>query len=88
MNPEGVGNETPNVSTSAASTEANANVTVDSNTETHNLSTGFPANNPNGLAELMFDLAPGTIHIDTVEAAFINSNSSESTPPTDVSRKY
>lgn len=86
MNPEAAGNETPSVSTPATST-ADANVTVDSNTERNNPSTEVPPVR-NGLSELLFDFSPGAIHIDTVEAAFMNSNSSGSTPPTDVSRKY
>ncbi|VVC43920.1 Hypothetical protein CINCED_3A020784 [Cinara cedri] len=84
MNPEGIGSEIPNVSTSATSTETNANVTVDPNTEITNSSSEFSTDNSNALAELVFDMTPGTIHIDTVEAAFINSNSSGSIPPTGV----
>lgn len=85
MNTEVIGNETPSVSTSATTT-ANANVRLDSNIDRNNPSMELPTV-PNGLSELLFDLAPGAIHIDAVEAAFINSHSSGSTPP-DISRKY
>eukprot|EP00102_Acyrthosiphon_pisum_P010274 XP_008178543.1 PREDICTED: large proline-rich protein bag6-B isoform X2 [Acyrthosiphon pisum] len=68
----GGGNVTPNVvSTSATETNTNTNTSVDPNTESNNTSTEFPPETPQGV-ELMFDLAPGSIRIDSVEAAFIN----------------
>ncbi|KAL4122331.1 hypothetical protein QTP88_014681 [Uroleucon formosanum] len=68
----GVGNVAPNVvSTSATETNTNTNTSVDPHTESNNTSTGFPHETPQGV-ELMFDLAPGSIRIDSVEAAFIN----------------
>lgn len=86
MNPERVGNETPNVSTSATSTETNSNTTVDPNTENNTTSTEFPSDAPHGV-ELMFDLAPGSIRIDSVEA-FVSPNAPGSSHPTIVSRTY
>lgn len=68
----GGGNVTPNaVSTSATETNTNTNMSVDPNTESNNTSAEFPPETPQGV-ELMFDLAPGSIRIDSVEAAFIN----------------
>lgn len=86
MNPEGVGSETPNVSTSASSTESNSNMTVDPNTESNNTTAEFASDVPHGV-ELMFDLTPGSIRIDSVEA-FVTPNASGSSQPTTVSRKY
>jgi len=85
MNPDGTPNETPNVTTSVASTETNTNITVDPNTEINNTSTEFPPETPHGV-ELMFDLAPGSIRIDSVEAAFVTPNVSGSSQPTSVSQ--
>ncbi|XP_022176814.1 large proline-rich protein bag6-A isoform X1 [Myzus persicae] len=71
----GEGSETPNVSTSATeqNSNSNTNMSVDPNTESNNTSTEFPSSTetPQGV-ELLFDLAPGSIRIDSVEAAFIN----------------
>lgn len=85
MNPDGTLN--PNVSTSATGTESNSNMRVDPNAESNNTSTEFPPETPHGV-ELMFDLAPGTIRIDSVEAAFVTPNASGPNQPTSVSRKY
>jgi len=88
MNPDGGESETPNVSTSATETNTNSNVSVDPNTESNRTSTEFPPETPQGV-ELMFDLAPGSIRIDSVEAAFINPTASASTGlPVAVSRSY
>lgn len=87
MNPDGTPNETPNVSTSAASTETNTNMTVDPNPESNNTSSEFMPEPPHGV-ELMFDLAPGSIRIDSVEASFVTPNVSGSSQPTSVSRNY
>jgi hypothetical protein len=67
----GGGSQNPNVSASATETNTNTNMSVDPNTESNNTSTEFPPETPQGV-ELMFDLAPGSIRIDSVEAAFIN----------------
>jgi len=85
MNPEGVGSETPNVSASATNTETNTNLTAETVTE-NNRSSDFPTGTPHG-EELMFDLTPGTIHIDSVEAAFVSPNTTGSNQPTTVSRQ-
>lgn len=82
MNPEGV---VRNVSTSATSTETNTNMTVDPNTDNNSTATEFSSETPHGV-ELMFDLTPGSIRIDSVEAAFVNPNASGSSQPTAVSR--
>lgn len=89
LNPDGGGNVTPNVvSTSATETNTNTNMSVDPNTETNNTSTDFPPETPQGV-ELMFDLAPGSIRIDSVEAAFINPTAPATTGlPAAVSRSY
>lgn len=60
------GGETPNVSTSATSTETNSNTTVGPNTESNNTSAEFSSDAPHGV-ELMFDLPPGSFRIDSVE---------------------
>lgn len=83
MNPEGAGNETSNVSTSATPTDTSSN--LDTNTENSNASAEFSSETPHGV-ELMFDLTPGTIRIDSVEAAFVTPNASGSSQPTTVSR--
>lgn len=87
MNQEGAGSESSNVSTSTSRTETNTNGTVDPNTESNNTSTQFPSETPHGV-ELMFDLTPGSIQIDSVEAAFVTPNASGSNQPTTVSRKF
>lgn len=85
MNPEGVRTEVRNVSTSATSTESNTNMTVDPNSENNRPATEFSSEAPHGV-ELMFDLTPGSIRIDSVETAFVNPNASGSSQPTAVSR--
>lgn len=87
LNLDGVGNVAPNVvSTSATETNTNTNTSVDPHTESNNTSTGFPHETPQGV-ELMFDLAPGSIRIDSVEAAFINPTAPAATGlPAAVSR--
>lgn len=92
MNPDGAGSETPNVSTSATeqNSNSNTNMSVDPNTESNNTSTEFPSSTetPQGV-ELLFDLAPGSIRIDSVEAAFINPTAPAATGvPAAVSRAY
>jgi len=86
MSPEGVGSESPNVSTSATSTETNTNMTADPTIE-NNRSLDFSTDSSPAV-EVMFDLSPETIHIDSVEAEFVSPNTSGSTQPTTVSRQY
>ncbi|XP_025206155.1 large proline-rich protein bag6-B isoform X2 [Melanaphis sacchari] len=62
-------------------TETNTNMSVDTNTESNNTTTEFTSETPQGV-ELMFDLAPGSIRIDSVEAAFINPTASAETGST------
>lgn len=87
MSPEIVASETPNVSTQPTSAETNTSMNVDPNTESNNTSTEFPSEAPHGV-ELMFDLGPGTIQINSVEASLVAPNASGSSQPTAVSRKF
>lgn len=70
------------MSTTAASPETNSNISVDPNTES-NTTAEFSSEPPHGV-ELMFDLAPGSIRIGSVET-FVNPSGSNQ--PTAVSRK-
>lgn len=87
MNLDGGGSETPNVPTSATETNTNTNMPADPNNESNNTPLEFPP--PQGV-ELMFDLAPGSIPNDSVEAAFVNPTASSAATglPTAVSRSY
>lgn len=87
MNPEGIRSEIPNVSTSTTSAETNTNMIAEEIIESNRTSDFNPIHVPPGV-ELMFDLAPGSIQIDSVEAAFVSPNTSGSNQPTTVSRQY
>lgn len=71
-------------------TETNTNMSVDPSTESNNTTSEFPSEAPPQGVELMFDLAPGSIRIDSVEAAFINPTAPAETggTPVAVSRSY
>ncbi|CAH1726122.1 large proline-rich protein bag6-B isoform X2 [Aphis gossypii] len=65
-------------------TETNTNMSVDPSTESNNTTSEFPSEAPPQGVELMFDLAPGSIRIDSVEAAFINPTAPAETGGTPV----
>lgn len=86
----GTGSETtPNVTASATSSaETNTNMTVDPNVESNNTSSQYlPPDSPLGV-EVMIDLAPRGIRIDSVEATTVIPNASGSSQPATVSRKF
>jgi len=87
MNPDRTGREIP--MTIPPATETNTNMSVDPNTDSNNTTAEFPPEAPRGV-ELMFDLAPGSIRIDSVEAAFIDQTAPTETggTPVAVTRSY
>ncbi|XP_050542596.1 large proline-rich protein bag6-A isoform X2 [Daktulosphaira vitifoliae] len=89
MNPDGVAAEPVNVSTSVSNNEinneSNTNTTTESNTESNNTLSDYPTGTPHSV-ELMFDLTPGSIRIDSVEAAFVAPNVASNNHPTATSQ--
>ncbi|XP_050431835.1 large proline-rich protein BAG6 isoform X2 [Adelges cooleyi] len=87
MNPEGGTPEPVSVNlTNLAQAEANTNAAAtESNAESNNTTNNtsgtseFPAGTPHSV-ELMFDLTPGGIRIDSLEAAFVAPNASSAAP--------